>query len=249
MMIKNQELVFNEEDHLTDDTEETSAEDLNLNSSSFIDQLVISMLCLVLLMVISRSSIPWLKWTRERIHLAMNATCDATFGRVFNSAAFQNLLVSGQNLVQLDEITGKFAGAHWSSRGSATFQNSIWPVQGSITRGFGWRNKPGGYIQEFRPGIEIAAPQGADVLAVAAGEISRVHYQTGTGWQITINHGNGWDSTYNQLYQPRVKSGQSVKAGDIIGQTGGINPNQKSIVKLEIRKDQQPIDPLSVIVN
>ena len=49
---------------------------------------------------------------------------------------------------------------------------SLWPVHGEITSGFGWRKSPFEETSEFHPGIDIAIPSGAPVVAAADGLVA-----------------------------------------------------------------------------
>lgn len=88
----------------------------------------------------------------------------------------------------------------------------------SSGRGGSWQNE----------GWDLMVPVGTDALAVEDGTLSKVHLGTGAlteGWQISMHGKSGEDYFYN-LHggsKCQVKTGQSVKAGDILGQTGDTN--------------------------
>jgi murein DD-endopeptidase MepM/ murein hydrolase activator NlpD len=251
-MIDNKRLYeFNEEDDPVETDDGVRDQDGSGSGSPgrIIYQMITSVLCLILIIVICKSSLPWFQWARGRIHSAINASTEATFGRISNSPAVKSLLENGKNLVQLQEITKKFTNPNVSFQGMEVFQNSVWPVQGSITRGFGWGNQTSGHPGDFSSGVEISAPRGADVFAVAGGEIADISYQPQLGWQIVLNHGSGLKSIYHYLDQIRVKTGQTVKAGQIIAKIGGRDQGAGSKLFLELTRYEQPFDPLSVLVN
>ena len=48
---------------------------------------------------------------------------------------------------------------------------SIWPVNGSVTSSFGWRNSPLSNSKELHAGIDIAINSGTPVVATADGRV------------------------------------------------------------------------------
>ena len=95
--------------------------------------------------------------------------------------------------------------------------------------------------------MAIAGHHGEPVLAAAAG---RVVYKgsglTGYGNLLIIKHNERWLSAYAHNDEILVKEGQSVKAGERIA-TMGASGTFRTQLHFEIRKDGQPIDPLTVL--
>jgi septal ring factor EnvC (AmiA/AmiB activator) len=97
-----------------------------------------------------------------------------------------------------------------------------WPTKGhSILRRFGQYSNPGSKTVFDNPGIDIGVPQGTPVTAAAAGTVSLLHWLPGYGSLIIINHNNGLRTVYANLNIVHVKKGESIKAGEIIGKSGG----------------------------
>lgn len=69
-------------------------------------------------------------------------------------------------------------------------------------------------------GVDIAAPRGTAILAVADGMIEKVKEGGSGGKQIWLQLENGWNIYYAHLHTQLVKQGQKVKAGDLIGTVG-----------------------------
>lgn len=72
----------------------------------------------------------------------------------------------------------------------------------------------------FHSGIDLAAPLGASVLAVADGTIAFAGQQGVYGNLVVINHLEGLQTRYAQLGSLRVRAGQTVKRGQPIGTVG-----------------------------
>lgn len=69
-------------------------------------------------------------------------------------------------------------------------------------------------------GVDITAPRGSAVLAVADGTIDKVKEGGSGGKQIWLKLENGWMVYYAHLHAQLVKEGQTVKTGDLIGTVG-----------------------------
>src|SRR6185295_17459635 len=99
------------------------------------------------------------------------------------------------------------------------FLPSIWPVEGEMTDGFGFRGNPfGGGSSEFHPGQDIAAPRGTPVIATADGVIIKADWQNGYGQTVVIDHGNGLTTRYGHLSKIEVEAGQEIRRGEELGQ-------------------------------
>jgi len=101
---------------------------------------------------------------------------------------------------------------------------SGWPVEnGWISSLFGWRSDPFSGRTAMHSGMDFAARQGADVLAVAAGIVSVAGAHSGYGNLIEINHGNGYVTRYGHNSRVLVKPGDKVLKGQrvaLVGSTG-----------------------------
>lgn len=210
-----------------------------------ISHIIISIFCILLVLIIGRINSPWAGWTRARLHTAINAPSQNTFGYISNTSFFKSLIINGSRLIRLEEIrrmsTGKFPLGEPAA--PDVFQNAVWPVQGNISKGFGWQEEPVTLIRQFSPSVEFTTTQNSDVMAIADGEVTEVKLgQTGSG-EVVINHGGGFNSIYRPVVKIRVRSGQTIKSGNIIAQT------LFDKIILELRRDGQPLDPFTVIRN
>lgn len=97
---------------------------------------------------------------------------------------------------------------------------SIMPASGRITSDFGYRKHPIYHRIIFHDGIDIAAPRGTAVRAVADGVVIFAGRKSGYGNTIMINHGFGYVTLYGHNSQLMVKDGQKVKKGEVIAKVG-----------------------------
>ena len=114
-----------------------------------------------------------------------------------------------------------------------------WPARGRIIQGF----KSGG-----NDGINIALPEGTSVRASEDGKVAYAGSALkGYGNLVLIRHSNGFVSAYANNGELDVKSGDSVKRGQVIaksGQTGDVSTPQ---LHFELRRGQTPVDPTNYL--
>lgn len=104
------------------------------------------------------------------------------------------------------------------------------------------------YFSNYHPGIDIAAGLGFPVRAVADGTVTNQGYNFfGLGLAVEITHNYGYKSTYGHLGKTYVKSGQVIKQGDIIGEVGLTGHTSGPHTHFELTRDNQYIDPLTVL--
>lgn len=98
--------------------------------------------------------------------------------------------------------------------------NFLWPVEGRISSPFGATRYVNGVLNNRHSGIDIAAPRGTPVKAAADGMVKLAASLLSTGNTIIIDHGWYVTSSYSHLDSIKVKVGELVKKGDIIGTVG-----------------------------
>lgn len=113
------------------------------------------------------------------------------------------------------------------------------PLRGKITGSFGNQVDPTTHLKSFSPGITVQARAGNVVSAVAAGTIAYAGYLRGYGDFVIINHDNQYYSTYAGLDRIAVSEGQYIAERTALGVAG-----EDGIVRFELRKGREPLDPL-----
>lgn len=97
------------------------------------------------------------------------------------------------------------------------------------------------------PGIDLAAPSGSGVKAVADGTITDIYEDDAYGTTIEISHGDGLVSRYCNLSTDKLaEKGDTVKQGQVIsniGKTALYESMEKAHLHFEMVKDGKPVDP------
>ncbi|OGG57204.1 MAG: hypothetical protein A3F84_17305 [Candidatus Handelsmanbacteria bacterium RIFCSPLOWO2_12_FULL_64_10] len=121
-----------------------------------------------------------------------------------------------------------------------------WPVRGPVVGRFGRVQDPALKTWTFNRGVEIEAPEGTAVQAVAAGRVEAVDWFRGYGWFALVGHGDGYYTLYAHLSEVSVRVGDRVEAGEGIGMsgdTGTLDP--RATLHFEILKGSEPEDPMT----
>ncbi len=93
-------------------------------------------------------------------------------------------------------------------------------------------------------GIDYAVNTGTPIKAAADGDISLIDYgSTGYGYQIRIDHGEGFITIYGHNSVISVVKGQHVLQGQIIGKTGNTGNSTGPHSHFELRLNGGPVDP------
>ncbi len=122
---------------------------------------------------------------------------------------------------------------------------AIIPLQGGrLTDGFGYRRDPFTRARRMHHGADFAAPRGTPVSATANGTVMQVKRMSGYGKLVEIDHGYGYTTIYAHLNSWRVRRGQKVQRGDIIGTVGNTGRSTGPHLHYEVQVDGEPVDPL-----
>jgi murein DD-endopeptidase MepM/ murein hydrolase activator NlpD len=117
------------------------------------------------------------------------------------------------------------------------------PVSGNsiITSPFGQR-----WTRQHE-GIDLDAKRGDSILAAADGVVIEARNSRGYGRMVVIRHGTEYTTLYAHLDRVRVREGQRVQRGQVIGTAGDSGVATGVHLHFEIRRDGHPVDPAMYI--
>ncbi|HQK92642.1 MAG TPA: peptidoglycan DD-metalloendopeptidase family protein [Armatimonadota bacterium] len=120
------------------------------------------------------------------------------------------------------------------------------PVSGRITSGYGMRIHPISRRLANHTGVDISAPTGTDVAAAGSGVVCKAAYgyNGGYGNMVVVNHGNGRATLYAHLSSISVRVGQTVTAGQKLGEVGSTGRSTGPHLHFEVRINGRPTNPM-----
>ena len=96
--------------------------------------------------------------------------------------------------------------------------------------------------------VDLNRLNGSGIYASAAGVVTcKTGYNGGYGNLITINHGSSWQTYYGHLSQFKVKTGDYVQQGQLIGIMGSTGRSTGPHVHFEIRHNGTLTNPLDYL--
>jgi murein DD-endopeptidase MepM/ murein hydrolase activator NlpD len=127
---------------------------------------------------------------------------------------------------------------------------AIQPVRNENLRamasGFGYRTDPFTKARKFHAGMDFSAKSGTPIFATGDGVVDRAdNTASGYGNHIVIRHGFGYETLYGHLSKYKVRAGQRVKRGDIIGFVGSTGRSEAPHLHYEVHKNGEVVNPLN----
>jgi hypothetical protein len=116
--------------------------------------------------------------------------------------------------------------------------------------GWGYRIHPIYKIRKFHYGIDFTAPTGTDVYVTGDGIVEKIESsQRGYGNCIVVDHGYGLKTIYGHLNGFKVRQGQKVKRGDIIGFVGNTGLSTAPHLHYEVERNREKVNPINYFFN
>lgn len=144
-----------------------------------------------------------------------------------------------------------YPGSDFDSDERLVFLGIVWrfPVPGGkISSPYGMRQSPVTGRLSFHGGVDIAAPEGARVLAARGGSVEAIGDDAEFGNYVELSHEGGYSSFYGHLGNVVVQLNERVTAGMMIGTVGSTGLSTGPHLHFEIRldgKSKNPMDYLS----
>ncbi len=125
---------------------------------------------------------------------------------------------------------------------------SIWPADGWVTSGYGYRTSPFTGQRKFHAGIDIAADVGTPVVAPARGKVVMVGRKGPLGKTVILDHGYGIRTTYGHNSRIHVKLGQEVERGERIADVGSTGRSTGPHLHYGVSVNKKSVNPSDYII-
>ena len=126
-----------------------------------------------------------------------------------------------------------------------TMRGYVWPTQGTLTSGYGWR------WGRMHRGIDIAAPVGTPIVAAAGGVVVSSGWDSGGyGNKVDIRHPDGSVTRYAHNSRLLVRAGQDVRQGQLISEMGSTGRSTGPHLHFEVHPSGKgAINPMAFLPN
>ncbi len=125
------------------------------------------------------------------------------------------------------------------------------PLKGTVTMSFGELNKVLNDDVRAHQGVDIKASRGSIIRAAGSGKVTAAtnNYKGQSAWGnvVVIDHGHGLVTRYAHLDSYRVKKGETIHNGEIIGTVGSTGKSTGPHLHFEVIQDGIAINPAPVL--
>jgi murein DD-endopeptidase MepM/ murein hydrolase activator NlpD len=113
---------------------------------------------------------------------------------------------------------------------------------------YGWRKEPiAGNKRDFHYGIDIAGPWKSRIIAPADAKVIKVSRDKYLGIYVKLEHTDQIKTLYGHLALASVKTGQTVKRGDVIGIMGNTGRSTGTHLHYGVVVDDKYVNPLDFV--
>jgi len=117
-----------------------------------------------------------------------------------------------------------------------------------VTSPFGMRLHPVYKVYKMHHGVDLQSKKGDTIVAAKGGVVTVASYQRGgAGYYVTINHGDGFSSSYMHMTHFVVKKGDYVKAGQTIGYVGSTGVSTGPHLHFSIYYNGNSVNPAKYV--
>lgn len=131
---------------------------------------------------------------------------------------------------------------------------AIQPIQNDDLKrtasGYGMRMHPIYKIRRLHTGMDFSAPEGTPIFATGNARVESVSYsRRGYGYHVVLNHGFSYETLYAHMSEIKVRRGQKVKRGEIIGYVGDTGTSTAPHLHYEVFKNGENVNPVYYYYN
>ncbi|MEA1890876.1 MAG: peptidoglycan DD-metalloendopeptidase family protein [Pseudomonadota bacterium] len=119
-----------------------------------------------------------------------------------------------------------------------------WPVNGLVSSPFGLKRFFNDQPRNPHSGLDIAAPEGTDIVLPSDGNIIDTGNYYFNGNTVFVDHGQGMISMFNHMSKITAKTGDKLKRGDKIGEVGKTGRVTGPHLHWSLNLNQTRVDPM-----
>ncbi|MBU1083220.1 M23 family metallopeptidase [Patescibacteria group bacterium] len=158
-------------------------------------------------------------------------------------------IFSGNELLIPGAIVSKAVEVEYTRSGNINVPNFsptsysgkfIWPTETAthyISQGY----------KSYHRALDLNRLNGWGLYASAPGVVQLFTTRGGYGNLVVINHGSGWSTYYGHMSQFKVKAGDYVQQGQLIGIMGSTGKSTGPHIHFEIRQNGKMLNPLDYL--
>lgn len=96
-------------------------------------------------------------------------------------------------------------------------------------------------------GVDFGGKEGASVGVMSGGIVKSAYFDTVYGNTVIVDHGEGIYSLYMHLQKIKVKEGDALARGDVVGLLGHTGYSTAPHLHLSMKVNSVPVDPLRFV--
>ncbi|MEO7315687.1 MAG: M23 family metallopeptidase [Ginsengibacter sp.] len=119
-----------------------------------------------------------------------------------------------------------------------------------VASGYGLRIDPIYGTPKMHKGLDFTAPQGTPIYATGNGRVTDASFdQGGYGNHVIINNGYGYQTLFGHMSRIKVKAGEIVKRGEVIGWVGSTGKSTGPHCHYEVHVNGREVNPVYFFYN
>jgi murein DD-endopeptidase MepM/ murein hydrolase activator NlpD len=120
----------------------------------------------------------------------------------------------------------------------------IWPTDGRLSSGFGYRRHPILGYSRLHAGLDIGNSYGTPIWSAAGGTVIYSGWRGGYGNAVVVDHGGGVSTLYGHMNERLVAEGDTIDRGEWVGLMGSTGLSTGPHLHFEVRVGGSARDPL-----
>ena len=118
----------------------------------------------------------------------------------------------------------------------------------TVTSRFGDRTDPISHTESSHNGIDLAADFGEEIFASMSGSVEFAGYEASYGNYVKIKHSDTFKTVYAHCSKLKVKTGDKVKAGQVIALVGSTGRSTGPHLHFEVINNDTKVNPENYVV-